>query len=309
MARSAARPSRQEPRSVSEWPDVTFIENSKWSSGLRNNAVNLLLFLSIPGIGFIDALAGKEIRLTAFFLIPITLITWRLGRWPGYGATFAAAAILLGVALMHGAIDTSTSLFIVDVAGRFVAFFVVVAILASLRDQYIEQRTLATRDSLTGLHNRAGLRAILDVEFERCRRNGQPSALLFLDCDNFKYVNDHWGHGTGDALLQTVAQSLLRTVRSSDVVCRLGGDEFVLFLAETGSPESETLAHKVRTELDKAMLQQHWPVSFSVGVAFFAEPPDTAEEGLDFADALMYQAKLAGKNSMRCAHFRRKHDS
>lgn len=162
-------------------------------------------FLAIPLLGLLDGLGEGKIRLNAFFLIPIMLITWRMGRRPGFLATAAALCILLAVSAIDKPLGTSTFLFAIDALGRFISFFIIVAILSELRTSYVRQRKNAIKDPLTLLYNRLGLREILGVELENARRSRRPFLLLFLDCDDFKAVNDRWGHATGDRLLRVGA--------------------------------------------------------------------------------------------------------
>ncbi len=268
---------------------------------LQTHAVNVALFLSIPIIGLLDGLGAGRVRLTAFFLIPIMLITWRLGRVPGYLATLAALVILWIVSFVEKPSGTDTLLFALDAAGRFISFFIIVAILSRSRGLYLQQKTIATRDPLTNLYNRLGLQEILGVEMENSRRYGRPFAVLFLDCDNFKKINDQWGHQVGDQLLQAVAQTLIASVRRRDVASRLGGDEFVVFVGDIGEVDVPQLIHKIKANLDTAMRARQWPVTFSIGASIFESTPETVADVIDFADSLMYETKRAGKDGLRSA--------
>jgi diguanylate cyclase (GGDEF)-like protein len=188
--------------------------------------------------------------------------------------------------------------------GRFVAFFVNVAVLAQLRKLYLQQKQIATRDPLTHLHNRLGWREIVGVTLEKARRESRAFGVLFLDCDNFKAVNDRFGHGVGDQLLKAVAHGLQGAVRSSDVTCRLGGDEFVAFFDHLGAPELARLGATVKEGLDNAMRARGWPVTFSIGSVLFEDVPTSVDEVLGIADALMYAAKRSGKDCLHHASWR-----
>lgn len=275
---------------------------------LKRRLENIALFLSIPLIGLLDGIGDGRIRLTAFFLIPIMLVTWRVGRRAGYLTTFAALITLLVVSYIDKPKGTNNLLFAVDTGGRFISFFIIVAILSNLHSSFVQQKTKATRDALTTLYNRLGLQEILNVELEIARREMQPFAVFFLDCDNFKEVNDQWGHDLGDELLKTVALTLTSSIRRSDIACRLGGDEFVVYAGNVGEHESVRLISKIKTNLDAAMLNRQWPVTFSIGAAIFESPPDTLSELLRFADSLMYEAKKGGKDSLRVAKWVRGFD-
>ena len=170
-----------------------------------------------------------------------------------------------------------------------------------------EIKHLAFYDPLTRLPNRRLLLDRLHQALASSARSGRNGALLFIDLDNFKTLNDTLGHDVGDLLLQQVAQRLTGCVREGDTVARLGGDEFVVMLEDlsSGSPEAagraEGVAEKILASLNKRYLlagHQHQSTP-SIGVTLFGEQRDTVEELLKRADLAMYQAKSAGRNAVR----------
>ena len=158
---------------------------------------------------------------------------------------------------------------------------------------------MVQHDPLTGLANRAAFYEQAAAELVRCRRYGHAFTIAYIDCDNFKAINDRLGHRTGDALLCAVAIVLQRSVRTSDIVARLGGDEFIIGFVETGSQAALTTVQRMRERLSAMMQRQHWPVTFSIGVATFTSPPASVDMLIDCADQLMYAAKQSGKNAVR----------
>lgn len=165
----------------------------------------------------------------------------------------------------------------------------------------------ATYDPLTDLPNRRLLLDRLNQTLARCRRHNRIGALLFLDLDNFKTINDTLGHPIGDALLQQVARRLTECHRREDTAARLGGDEFVLLLAEEDSAIEDYTEH-VDTAANKvlAALSQPYEVqghrlyaTTSIGVALFPQEDETADDVLMQADTAMYRAKEAGRNTLR----------
>jgi diguanylate cyclase (GGDEF)-like protein/PAS domain S-box-containing protein len=157
---------------------------------------------------------------------------------------------------------------------------------------------LALHDSLTGLPNRRLLLDRLERALARSRRNGRDIAVLFLDVDHLKRVNDELGHEAGDELLGTVAKNLLSVVRDSDTVARLGGDEFVVVCEQVGTPEElEGLANRMLEAI-------HIPITFpggtvavsaSIGIVTPNAPSDRPQDLLRAADAAMYRAKRGGR--------------
>ncbi len=170
-----------------------------------------------------------------------------------------------------------------------------------------EIERLAFYDPLTGLPNRRLLLDRLRLALPACGRRHDHGALLFLDLDNFKIINDTLGHHIGDALLQQVAERLTRCVRQIDTVARLGGDEFVVMLEELSSDADEAAAQveavgkKVLTGLNQAfrLAGQDHSSTPSIGVALFSDQLQDVDELLKRADMAMYQAKAAGRNTLR----------
>src|SRR3984957_5524852 len=161
---------------------------------------------------------------------------------------------------------------------------------------------LAHHDQLTGLPNRLYLQAHLPEAIEEAKRGGTVLAVLFLDLDRFKHVNDSRGHETGDKLLKTVAQRIRSTMRAEDVVVRMGGDEFVVILkAVKGSDQVSEAAGRINHALSAPMVVDGRTLvtTVSIGVALY--PHDGADMGelLRHSDTAMYQAKDRGRNNFQ----------
>ncbi|MET0356034.1 MAG: EAL domain-containing protein [Cellvibrio sp.] len=161
-------------------------------------------------------------------------------------------------------------------------------------------RTLAENDSLTGLANRYYFDESLRTAIPRANRLNDKLALLFLDLDNFKIINDTMGHDAGDQLLKEVARRLLHVVRNGDIVCRLGGDEFAI-LAHNFETQDRIvqLAERILEELRHPFLIKNSEqfISASIGVATYPDAGHDATDMLKAADLAMYRAKRDGKNS------------
>ncbi|OIR10765.1 cyclic di-GMP phosphodiesterase Gmr [mine drainage metagenome] len=166
---------------------------------------------------------------------------------------------------------------------------------------------LAFYDPLTDLPNRRLLIERLQQAFAFGMRSGQHGAVLFLDLDNFKALNDTRGHDVGDQLLTEVAKRLNKCVRDGDTVARLGGDEFVVVLESLSSApddaaaQADTAAEKIRDELSRPyLLADHTcHTTPSIGVVLFRGQQQSLDEVMKFADTAMYQAKTAGRNTIR----------
>jgi diguanylate cyclase (GGDEF)-like protein len=176
-----------------------------------------------------------------------------------------------------------------------------VLLLAGFRARLEGEQQLARTDALTQVANRRAFIEAAELELERARRSSRPLTLAYVDCDDFKHINDTLGHAEGDALLVVVAQTLRGSTRAVDAVARLGGDEFGLLLPETDGPTAQALLTRLRDTLLQAMADHAWPVGFSCGAATFAVPAASVDQMMARADELMYEAKRSAKGSMRLA--------
>lgn len=189
-----------------------------------------------------------------------------------------------------------------DTEGAVLGAVMVAHDVTAARDLSAKLARLALHDNLTGLPNRALFTDRLEAAVLRARRTGSSAAVLFIDLDRFKPVNDSLGHGVGDQLLKAVAQRLLSNVRSSDTVSRYGGDEFVILLAEIAHPQDASLyASKLREAFETPfeVCGHQLRLTASIGVACFPESSPDASALVQCADTAMYEAKLTGRNSYR----------
>jgi diguanylate cyclase len=164
-------------------------------------------------------------------------------------------------------------------------------------------RHIATHDSLTGLPNRVLLDDRLDQAIVHAERNQQQFAVLVLDLDRFKFINDSLGHHAGDELLNRIAARLRGVVSEIDTVARVGGDEFVLVLAPAADrPDAVAVAQKIIGEFKSPVTIAGVPlhISTSVGIAFYPQDATAPDKLLAHADAAMYCAKQRGRNFLQC---------
>ena len=162
------------------------------------------------------------------------------------------------------------------------------------------ERHMARHDVLTGLPNRQMLFDRLQQMSALARRNGQSVAVMFLDVDWFKRINDQFGHSTGDQLLQAVAERLTACVRQSDTVARLGGDEFTIVLGDIANGEDAAkVARKILAEISKPILgdRSELSVTTSIGISLFPSDATDVEDLIKKADIAMYRAKGEGKDN------------
>jgi diguanylate cyclase (GGDEF)-like protein/PAS domain S-box-containing protein len=189
-----------------------------------------------------------------------------------------------------------------DASGAIVGAVVVLHDVTAARATSLRIAHQAHHDGLTDLPNRLLLHDRLTQAISFAHRNQQRLAVLFLDLDRFKHINDSLGHDVGDRLLQLVAQRLLKCVRHSDTVSRQGGDEFVVLLAEVAqSQDADVCAEKLLSVLSTpCTIDEHdLYVTASIGIASYPDDGGRAEALMRHADLAMYHAKQAGGNTYR----------
>ncbi|MBT9502898.1 MAG: GGDEF domain-containing protein [Burkholderiaceae bacterium] len=236
------------------------------------------------------AATNAEFAFASFALLPVIWVAWAAGRHHGLAiATLAAGTWVAGDI---GSDQQQWSSWIVWANGlvRLLTYGIVAILAARVSSQLLDERARATRDELTGLANRRHFFEVGRLEVERMHRHRRPAAILFLDLDHFKQLNDGLGHAKGDAALWATARALVEAARVTDVVARLGGDEFAVLLPELDLQAASLAAHRLSAAVNGA-LADFDRVSASVGVAWFAHSVPGIGDMLKAADALMYQAK------------------
>jgi diguanylate cyclase (GGDEF)-like protein len=172
------------------------------------------------------------------------------------------------------------------------------------RQAVAEMEILATTDTLTGLLNRRHLITLGGYAFDTARKTGQPLVIFMLDIDDFKKVNDLFGHPTGDQALIEVSASIQSSLRKADLLCRYGGEEFVAVLPETGLDAAQKVAERILQRAAQSMQKPGLPdirVTLSIGIALADASDTNLEQLIDRADQVLLKAKRAGKNQFATA--------
>jgi diguanylate cyclase (GGDEF)-like protein len=188
---------------------------------------------------------------------------------------------------------------IFDAAGQVLHRVGIAKDITARKEYEAQIEALAYSDPLTGLANQRWFFEVGTAQLAAAHTHGADLALLYLDLDDFKQVNDTWGHQMGDQLLQTTAERLRSCVRPTDVVARLGGDEFAVLLTDTDGAHAVQVAQRIVDVLNQPYMLhgQSITISCSVGVATLANMPQSFRQFTMWADAAMYQAKLE-RNSL-----------
>jgi len=258
----------------------------------------LIGFTLIGLIGLLDYLTGYELAFSAFYVLPIALITWLTNRTLGLVSSITSALVWFGADTATGHLYSNLFIPYWNTLIRLAFFTIITLLLSALRTSHQNQRELARIDNLTGAVNSRFFYDLAQMELDRFRRFGRPFTLAYLDIDNFKVVNDQFGHSTGDQVLRNVVSSIRGNLRKTDVVGRLGGDEFLLLLPGTDQEPAKAALSKIQSALSEKMQDNNWPITFSIGVVTCLAAPEKVEELVRMADELMYSAKRKGKNSI-----------
>ena len=250
-------------------------------------------------IGVLRTETDVELAFASIGLLPVLSIAWIGGKRNGVLMAFFASFIWIMADLITDRQFSAQWIPWANAATRLATYSLVAILAAKVRLEYEVTHDYATHDALTGLLNRRAFLTIGNSEVTRSKRYGHPMAVVFLDLDDFKILNDSIGHAAGDAALQLTAKTLITTLRKNDQIARLGGDEFAILLPEIGFDESVEAANKISHAANRA-LTEFSSVTASVGVAWFREADGNFSDMLNAADQLMYKVKANGKGTI-CA--------
>lgn len=248
-------------------------------------------------IGALDYVTGFELSFFLFYFVPVSLLAWKGGRWLGLVGSTISAVVWAEANIAAGQIFSSPFVMYWNGGARFLVFVLVTYLLSVVKDSIVHLEGLSRTDSLTGAANARAFLEQLKGETERARRYRRPFTLSYIDLDNFKAINDSFGHATGDTVLQTVVSEIRTHVRATDVIARLGGDEFALLLPETDRDAAQTAISKIRRGIVREMASRGWPVTVSIGSLTCFDSRLGVDELIKKADDLMYESKSKGKDT------------
>lgn len=254
---------------------------------------------SIALLGLADYLTGNEITFSLFYLAPIVLVTWSVNRHAGLFLSLLSALTLLAAEIAAGRVYSHPSVYFWNTLLHTVFFVIITSMVAELQRSRREEQLAARTDFVSGAVNKRRFNEMLQMEIDRIRRYPHPITMVYLDIDNFKLVNDLFGHKIGDEVLRCIAAELKSQLRSTDTVARVGGDEFSLLLPSANRQEAQIVLDKVRAHLHEEMRRRNFPVTFSIGVVTCLAPPHSAEQIINMADEVMYEVKNSTKNDVR----------
>lgn len=273
---------------------------------MSKHYIKLIGLLAVIFISIIDYLILIDISLSILYLLPISYISWDGKK------RFAIFLVLLStagwfIAELKAKTDLPFFLLLWNTGVRLIVFFTIAYLLSSLKLAYEKEKNLAQIDGLTGIANQRFFRELLQIESKRSIRYGHIITLAYIDLDNFKKINDGFGHNTGDKLLKLIAQTIKKEIRQTDTIARLGGDEFALLLPETNYEAGQAILFRVQQKLKIAIEAKYPIISFSIGAITFLSLPNSIDQMFEEVDRLMYQVKKSGKNRIEHQLFDQSH--
>jgi diguanylate cyclase (GGDEF)-like protein len=253
----------------------------------------LLAVLCVLIIGYIDTHHSSLYQFSFLYLFPIAFATWFSGK--NYGA---AVSLLSAISWSFDNTTLIIGPFVFNIICTYLIFYTITLLVSKIHDMLETEQSMARTDYLTGALNARAFHEAISYEMLRLDREGKPFSIGYIDLDNFKYVNDTFGHKDGDELLKSVVLCLQQNLRRTDVIARMGGDEFVVFFPSTDQDAIQMVIRKIRNQLLDAMTERKWPVTFSMGVTTCLKPLHDAGKILSVADTLMYEVKKSGKDNV-----------
>lgn len=246
----------------------------------------------------LDNSIGNVWSLGLLYYFPVAFAAWRLGRNVALFAGFVSTALWLLLVSKGTTPDLQSLPLWWSFAAHLLTFSFVAVVVSEMRDLFERERKLARQCHLTGALSGRAFRDVLDREVAAARKRGAPMALVYVDMDNFKALNDRFGHAAGDAALEAFSRGVVSVLRKGDHFARTGGDEFVVLLTGAASDRRETV-DLIRAAAYNAMQGLEMPVTCSMGAILV--PGDRVIDAGDLvrrADKAMYEAKRAGKDGI-----------
>ncbi len=244
---------------------------------------------------WINAVTPSTARFGILYTIPVLLVTWTEGLV--WGIVFAVTTTVFreAVAWIQMPVDTPMLWRVFNGLAYLAVLGIAMAGLQTLRRSQAQLARLVTQDALTNVLNARAFVDRLGQELDRNRRYPRALALMYMDLDNFKVINDTHGHQTGDAVLRLVADAMRSSVRQADVVGRLGGDEFAVLMPETDAQLADAAARRLIAGL-RNVFKGTPNVTASIGVVACTATDASSDDLLRRADQAMYDAKKSGKD-------------
>jgi diguanylate cyclase (GGDEF)-like protein len=268
----------------------------RWGSPALRQVLRLTGYVALTLLVYwLNTITPPDARLGILYIIPVLLVTWTEGLVWGIVFAVVTTGFREATAWVQMPPDALMVWRVVTGLAYLAVLAVAMAGLQTLRRSQAQLARLVTQDQLTNVLNARAFADRLGQELERNRRYPRPLALMYMDLDNFKIINDTHGHQTGDAVLRLVADAMRSSVRQADVVGRLGGDEFAVLMPETDAQLADAAARRLVVGL-RNVFKGTPNVTASIGVVSCTATDASTDDLLRRADQAMYDAKKSGKD-------------
>ncbi|MCW6036124.1 GGDEF domain-containing protein [Spirulina subsalsa FACHB-351] len=257
----------------------------------------LLCSLLLIGLGWLHYSFPVDISFFLFYLVPVAIVTWFIrGEW---GILFGVISAVFWLASdLRIELGKHLSAHLWNMSVRSIQFAIIVYLLTAFKRAYNLEKTLARFDTLTQTVNRYHFFELLQAQLTLNQKNCISFTIAYIDLDDFKQINDKFGHQVGDNILRKFAHTIQQNIRSQDILGRLGGDEFVLLLPNLNPQEAPTFLKRIQGCLTQITTPDHHSITVSIGAATFECFPTSCDEVLEYVDQLMYNVKMSGKNNI-----------
>ncbi|PLY01948.1 MAG: hypothetical protein C0623_04755 [Desulfuromonas sp.] len=249
-------------------------------------------------VGVFDQYAPKEMTHSFMYLLPISFVSWFCNRIYGIALSVLCTAIWA----MNN-IHPEVIITVWNILSTFVFFSMLVFLLNKTRELFENEKALSRTDTLTGAINLRAFKEMVEHEMLRSEREGLTYTIAYIDLDDFKQINDTYGHSAGDQLLKSIVGTISQNLRKTDILGRLGGDEFAIFLPATDRSSVETVMQKIHIKLAELVDSLSYRTSISAGAIICEAGTHSFDQLISVADNLMYQVKSSGKNNTFYLHF------
>jgi diguanylate cyclase (GGDEF)-like protein len=262
---------------------------------IPKKTIPVFCILLIILLGLIDVITGYEVSFSIFYLLPVMIVSWYSQKYFAVILSILSALTWLMADLHAGHIYPYFMIPVWNAMMRLGFFLIVSFALLTIRNLLEKEQSFARVDFLTGVMNSRAFSEMAKTEIDRTNRFKRPLTIAYVDIDNFKEINDTFGHNIGDKLLQSMARTIKEIIRTIDIIARLGGDEFAILFPETNEENAKAAISKVQKHLLHVAQKNNWAITFSIGVITCYSSCEL-DELIKEADDLMYSAKASGKN-------------
>jgi diguanylate cyclase (GGDEF)-like protein len=269
------------------------------NSSPKNTWILAILAVALLGcIGLIHYFLSPRFSISLSYLIPVGFATWYIGTRYGLFLSGLSVATWIFVEMATNQSYSSISTYLPYSIARFSFCVGLTLLLGRFNTALSAERTLSRVDYLTGTMNWRSFHESTSMEIERCNRYGCSFTIAYIDIDNFKELNDRFGHTTGDNVLQATANTVKMNIRKVDIVARLGGDEFVILFPETSDKAASAAIKKIKNAIERNKYLKKFSITVSIGILTCSACPPSVDRTITLADSLMYSAKKRGKNGI-----------